>query len=151
MHRLRAPSKDRYSDQYAAEPEYLNVVLAVETFLRESLTQLTEAGIGAERILLDPGLGFGKSVEQNMALISHTSVFRELGRPVLSALSRKSFVGRVSLERDSDPSERLEGTIALTALHLANGARVFRVHDVEPIASALRAAWAVEKSARGGE
>jgi len=149
MHRLRAPAEDQYSDQYSQDPSYANVVLAVETFFRESLGVLAAAGIPAERVLLDPGLGFGKSVEQNMALLANTSYFREIGRPILSALSRKSFVGRVSLLRDSLPSERLEGTIALTALHLANGARVFRVHDIAPVARAIHAAWAAEKSMRG--
>jgi dihydropteroate synthase len=149
MHRLRVPSEDQYSDKYAEAPDYANVVIAVETFFRESLGVLNDAGIASVRVLLDPGLGFGKSVAQNMALLTGTSHFGQIDRPILSALSRKSFVGRVSLNRDSDPSERLEGTIALTALHLATGARVFRVHDVAPLARAIHAAWAAEKSARG--
>ncbi|MEO0632438.1 MAG: dihydropteroate synthase, partial [Planctomycetota bacterium] len=68
------------------------------------------------------------------------------GRPVLSGLSRKSFVGRVSLERDSEPGERLAGTVALTALHRAAGASVFRVHDVAPAVEALRSAEALART-----
>ena len=142
MHRLRPPASDQFSDQYEKTPAYGDVVLTVKEFLRRSLAELSQAGIPTERILLDPGLGFGKSVDQNLALVHRTGELLALDRPILSGLSRKSFVGRVSLGRDSDPSERLEGTLALSALHLAFGARVFRVHDVGPVARAVRAAFA---------
>lgn len=142
MHRRVAPASDRYSDQYEHPPAYSDVVATVKIFFRDQLQSLTTRGIDPSRIVLDPGLGFGKSVEQNMDLIRRTSEFAELGAPVLSALSRKSFVGRLAFGRDSDPAERLEGTIALTVLHLVYGARLFRVHDVAACASALRAASA---------
>ena len=142
MHRLRPPPSDQFSDQYAKSPTYNDVVLDVKDFLSRTLAALTQSGVSSNRVLLDPGLGFGKSVEQNLALIHRTGELLDLGRPILSGLSRKSFVGRISLGRDSDPSERLEGTLALSKLHLETGARVFRVHDVGPVALALRAAWA---------
>lgn len=130
MHRLYAPAKDSYSDKYARGPEYGDVVRAVREFLAEKLRLLMAAGIGEEKVILDPGLGFGKTVEQNLALIHGTPEILSLGRPVVSGLSRKSFVGRHFLGRDSDPAERLEGTLALSAEHVRYGARLLRVHDV---------------------
>lgn len=131
MHRLHAPSKDSYSDKYARGPEYGDVVRTVREFLAEKLRLLTNAGVAMENVILDPGLGFGKTVEQNLALIRGTPELLTLGRPVVSGLSRKSFVGRHFLGRDSDPSERLEGTLALSAEHMRFGARLLRVHDVK--------------------
>lgn len=139
MHRLRPPASDSYSDKYAQAPHYEDVVVAVREFLRERLAAAIAAGVSPDAIILDPGLGFGKSVEQNMELIARTSELMTLGRPILSALSRKSFVGRVSLGRDSTSDERLPGTMALTEAHYRAGARIFRVHDVAPIAQTLRA------------
>ncbi|MBX3390407.1 MAG: dihydropteroate synthase [Phycisphaeraceae bacterium] len=143
MHRRVPPARDSYSDQYKQAPEYGDLVADVRTFFEQSLRTLTSRGLDPLSIVLDPGLGFGKSVEQNCELIRRTSEFESLARPILSGLSRKSFVGRLSFGRDSDPSERLEGTIALSVIHFLNGARIFRVHDVAACASALRAAAAL--------
>jgi dihydropteroate synthase len=143
MHRLAPPAADRYSDRYDAPPAYPGgVVPAVRAFLAERAGAARAAGVPADRVLLDPGLGFGKSVEQNLELLRATPDLLALGHPVLSALSRKSFVGRLGLGRDSDPSERLPATLALSVLHLHAGARVFRVHDVAEHRQALDAAWA---------
>lgn len=142
MHRLKQPANDSYSDRYSAAPAYSDVVLDVKSFLEQTLAALASRGIEPARVLLDPGLGFGKSVEQNLDLIRRTGEIAAIGRPILSGLSRKSFVGRVAFGRDSDPVERLEGTIALSVLHLLHGARLFRVHDVAACASALRASSA---------
>jgi dihydropteroate synthase len=142
MHRLTLPARDRYSDGYATPPAYTEVVSDVKAFLAERTGAALRAGVSPEQIVVDPGLGFGKSVGQNLELIRRTGELASLGRPVVSALSRKSFVGRVSLGRDSDPAERLAGTLALSVAHLAAGARLFRVHDVREHAEALRAAWA---------
>ncbi|MEZ6242031.1 MAG: dihydropteroate synthase [Phycisphaerales bacterium] len=142
MHRLAPPSEDSYSDAYREAPRYEDVVADVRAFLGERLRAALEAGIEARRVVLDPGLGFGKSVGQNLELIERTNELTSLGRPVLSALSRKSFVGRLSLGRDSSPSERLAGTLALSVRHLRAGARLFRVHDVSPHVEALGTAWA---------
>ncbi|MEM9559467.1 MAG: dihydropteroate synthase [Planctomycetota bacterium] len=151
MHRAAPPQRDRYSDAYSAEPAYpAGVVEAVRTFLRARLDAALAAGVRADALLLDPGLGFGKSVKQNLELIRATGELLTLGRPVLSALSRKSFVGRVSLGRDSEPAERLGGTLSLSALHLASGARVFRVHDPGAAGQAIRAAWACLADGAGG-
>ncbi len=142
MHRLAPPAADRFSDRYDAPPDYpRGVVAEVATYLATRLEAAVAAGIPREAVLLDPGLGFGKSVEQNLDLIRHTPALLAIARPVMSALSRKSFVGRVSLNRDSTPDERLPGTLALSVLHLQAGARVFRVHDTAPHRQALDAAW----------
>lgn len=150
MHRRLPPARDSYSDRYSQTPEYGDVVEDVRAFFEQSLRTLAERGIEPGRVLLDPGLGFGKSVEQNLELIRRSTEFAGLGRPILSGLSRKSFVGRVAFGRDSDPAERLEGTLALSVLHLASGARMFRVHDVAACASAIRAAWAFFRAESSG-
>lgn len=143
MHRIVSPPGDSYSDRYASSPEYGDVAGEVRSFLSGRARAAQEAGVAPECIALDPGLGFGKSVEQNLELIRRTRELASLGYPVVSALSRKSFVGRVGLGRDSEPAERLAPTIALSVAHGLHGARLFRVHDVAPHAEALRAAWAV--------
>ncbi|MBM4109038.1 MAG: dihydropteroate synthase [Phycisphaerae bacterium] len=143
MHRLAPPDRDRYSDRYEAPPEYPDVVESVRMFLADRLAAAINAGVDPDALVLDPGLGFGKSVEQNLALIRGTPRLLSLGRPVLSGVSRKSFAGRAALGRESDPSERLAPSLALSVLHLASGARLFRVHDVAEHVAALGAAWAV--------
>jgi len=144
MHRATVPERDRYSDRYSATPEYPGgVVAAVLAALRDARDRAHAAGVAHDALVLDPGLGFGKSVEQCLELIRATPDLGALGAPVLSALSRKSFVGRVSLGRDSDPGERLAGTLALSVLHHRAGARLFRVHDVAPHREALDAAAAL--------
>jgi dihydropteroate synthase len=140
MHRLVSPCADRYSDQYARAPEYGDVVRDVGAFLRERVTAAVAAGVSRDAIVVDPGLGFGKSVEQNLELLDRTAELAG-GMPLLSALSRKSFVGRVWLKRDSEPSERLEGTLAMSERHLRAGAMLFRVHDVAEHRRVLDAAW----------
>jgi dihydropteroate synthase len=130
MHRLSPPGEDSYSDRYSEEPMYADVVEDVRAFLRERATRAEALGVRHEGIMVDPGLGFGKSVEQNVALIERTAEIASMGYPVLSGLSRKSFVGRVTLGRDSTPGERLEGTLAMSVRHMKAGAAIFRVHDV---------------------
>ncbi len=142
MHRLAPPTADSYSDKYDEAPVYGDVVAGVRAYLEQRLRAAVSAGIDAGRVVLDPGLGFGKTVDQNLELISRTGELLTLGRPVLSALSRKSFVGRAGLGRDSSPGERLAGTLALSVVHQLAGARLFRVHDVGEHAEALRAVWA---------
>ena len=143
MHRLAPPGVDSYSDQYSEAPRYREVVTEVRGFLRNRAHKALVSGVDPRSIMLDPGLGFGKSVEQNLALIRSTGELCSLGHPVLSALSRKSFVGRITLDRDSDPSERVEGSLGCSVAHLLAGARFFRVHDVAEHRRALDAAWAV--------
>ena len=140
MHRLAPPGADSYSDRYRDAPVYTDVVAEVARFLASRAARAVELGVRPEGILLDPGLGFGKTVEQNLDLIARTPELVRLGYPVLSALSRKSFVGRVSLGRDSTPSERLPGTLGMSVVHFQTGSSVFRVHDVGEHRGALDAA-----------
>jgi dihydropteroate synthase len=143
MHRRTEPRLDRYADAYERSPIEGDIVIHVRGALQERLHAARAAGIDPEAVVLDPGLGFGKTVEQNLDLIGRTGDLTALGRPVLSGLSRKSFVGRASLGRDSQPSERLAGTLSLSAAHRQAGASIFRVHDVGPHEQALRAIDAV--------
>ncbi|MDF1809361.1 MAG: dihydropteroate synthase [Phycisphaerales bacterium] len=143
MHRAILPELDQYSDQYedGQRPISDSVVDRVVKELSVRREFALQAGVGNTNIVLDPGLGFGKDVDQNLALIRQTGQFLKLGHPVMSALSRKSFVGRLSLDRDSTPKERLWGTIGLSVLHLQLGARIFRVHDVAAHRESLDASW----------
>ncbi|CAG0965718.1 dihydropteroate synthase [Phycisphaerales bacterium] len=143
MHRLTRPEQDSFSDRYARAPGYGDVVREVGEYLSGRAGAALGAGVACESVALDPGLGFGKSVEQNLELIRRTREISDLGYAVVSGVSRKSFVGRVSLGRDSAPAERLAGSLAMSVAHLAAGARVFRVHDVREHREALAAAWAV--------
>lgn len=148
MHRERAPDQDRYSTDYVTSgaPIRGDVVTHVERALRALLESAIRAGVDERAIILDPGLGFGKTVEQNLELIRATERLLAIGCPLLSALSRKSFVGALSAGPGQTiaPESRLGGTIALTLEHLRRGVRLFRVHDVRPVAEAIRAAWAAE-------
>lgn len=139
MHRLKMPAEDSYSDRYVAAPRYGDVTADVASFLKVRADAALAAGVSHDSIVLDPGLGFGKTVDQNLALIRETSKLLLLGYPVLSAASRKSFVGRIALARDSVPSERLAGTLTVSIAHYLAGARLFRVHDVGAHVEALRA------------
>ncbi len=148
MHRLRAPARDSYSDAYSQAPQYRDVVLEVRAFLAGRIEAAEAAGIAPESIVIDPGLGFGKSVEQNLELIARTGELLALGPPVLSGASRKSFVGRVSFGAASEPRARLAGSLAISVAHFLAGASIFRVHDIAEQAQALRAAEAVRRAAR---
>mgnify|MGYP001462184847 CR=1 FL=1 len=147
MHRVFAPDRDRYSTAYtgADAPIAGDVVEVVRRGLRALMERAVSAGVDARAIVLDPGLGFGKTVEQNLELIRRTGELCRMGRPVLSGISRKSFVGKVGGGGGSgaplSPKERLPGTLALSVEHLRAGARVFRVHDVAEHVSVLGEAW----------
>lgn len=130
MHRRTPPGEDSYSDRYQNAPTYADVVREVLEFLLARARLAESLGIARESIMIDPGLGFGKSVDDNLALVRGMNAIVRSGYPVLGAASRKSFVGRVSLGRDSTPSERLAGSLAMAGMMHAGGIRLFRVHDV---------------------
>jgi dihydropteroate synthase len=163
MHMLGSPRTMQH------EPRYDDVVSDVKAFLEERLAFAVRAGIAEERILLDPGIGFGKTVAHNLQLLRRLGELVALGRPVVVGTSRKSFLGRLASRARSrehafsdesadglpnrlaepatadsvpSPQERLPGTIATNVLALERGASVFRVHDVAPVAAALRVAAA---------
>ena len=118
------------------DPHYDDVVSDVKAFLEERMAAAIRAGVAEDRILLDPGIGFGKTLEHNLELLARLSEIVALGRPVVIGTSRKSFLGR--LTGREDPGERVAGTIATNVLAYERGARVFRVHDVTPVLDALR-------------
>ena len=116
------------------DPHYDDVVNDIKAFLAERMAFAAQAGIARERILLDPGIGFGKTVAHNLELLRRLDEFLDLGRPVLIGTSRKSFLGRLT-GRDVD--DRVAATIATCVLAYERGASVFRVHDVAPVRDAL--------------
>ena len=145
MHRLAPPERDSYSDRYAHPPEYGDVVAVVREFLGRRAAAAESTGIAPEAILVDPGLGFGKTVAQNLELVRRTGEIAALGYGVLSGASRKSFVGRAMGLSESEPKQRLMGSVAISVAHYLAGARVFRVHDVAEQRTALLAAAAVNR------
>lgn len=103
----------------------------VLNFLRRSLDIASAAGVSADRIVLDPGIGFAKTQPQNVALLRHLDALHELGRPILLGVSRKSVLGHL-LPELATPADRLEATLAVTALAVRQGVQLHRVHDVLP-------------------
>jgi dihydropteroate synthase len=122
------------------DPRYGDVVSEVRAFLEERLAFAVGEGVEEERVWLDPGIGFGKTVEHNLELLRRLDEIVAIGRPVVVGTSRKSFLGKLVGGRDE--SERLPGTIATNVIALERGARVFRVHDVAQVRDALTVAAA---------
>jgi dihydropteroate synthase len=110
-------------------PEYRNVASEVLDFLRERVVRLEEVGIDAERVVIDPGIGFGKTRDHNWTLLRRIGDLARLGRPVLLGVSRKSFLGP---QAGDARAERISGGLGCTAWAATQGVRIFRTHDVEP-------------------
>lgn len=125
------------------QPHYEDVITEVYAFLAERMEAALAAGIAESQIILDPGFGFGKSVEHNLELVRHLAEFRSLGRPILLGVSRKRTIGEIT---GKPVAERVMGTAALCALGLANGANVIRVHDVPEMVDIARTVDATLKS-----
>jgi dihydropteroate synthase len=130
-----------------ADPRYGDVVDDVRAFLEERMVYAVGEGVREERIMLDPGIGFGKTLAHNLALLARLDELATLGRPLVVGTSRKSFIGRiladaVGREEPLPASERLPGTIATNVLAYERGASVFRVHEVAPVRAALQVAAA---------
>jgi dihydropteroate synthase len=123
------------------DPRYTDVVGEVYDFLAEGLLRLEEAGVDPSKVVIDPGIGFGKTVEHNLELLRRLREFTSLGRPVLVGASRKSFLGTVSGEQD--PAGRLAESLAAASLAVSGGARLVRVHDVAETCRAVSVAHAV--------
>lgn len=117
-----------------AEPRYDDVVSEVKAFLEERMRAAIAAGVPEQRIQLDPGIGFGKTIDHNLELLRRMDELVAIGRPIVVGTSRKSFIGRIT---GRDVTERVHGTVATCVLALERGARVFRVHDVAAVADAL--------------
>jgi dihydropteroate synthase len=121
------------------DPRYDDVVGEVRDFLEERLEAAVAAGIPEDRVWLDPGIGFGKTVEHNLELIRRLDVIVAIGRPVVFGASRKRFIGHLTGRPEA---ERIAGTVAANVLALERGATMFRVHDVGETRDALRVATA---------
>jgi dihydropteroate synthase len=126
--------RERLGNAYLGA-EYQDFLEDVKRDLMESVALARSAGIPDEHILLDPGIGFGKTVGQNLELINCLDEIRRLGFPVLIGPSRKSFIGYTL---DVPPDQRLEGTAAAVAVGIARGADIVRVHDVEAMLRVAR-------------
>lgn len=125
-------------------PHYEDVVSDIIRYLRDRISAAVEGGVDEEKIIVDPGLGFGKTVEHNLALLHRLGEFRSLGRPIMVGTSRKSFIGKIL---DLDVEERLEGSLASAVLAASRGAHIIRAHGVKETVRAVRTADAI----RSGE
>jgi dihydropteroate synthase len=119
-------------------PRYDDVVPDVCGWLRERIAACESAGIPRDRIAVDPGIGFGKTLEHNLDILAHLDAFARLGRPVIVGVSRKSFIGRLS--QDEPPKQRVAGSLAAGLFAVLQGAHILRVHDVAETRQAL-AVW----------
>lgn len=124
-------------------PSYEDVVVEVRQFFEQRVEACLSAGLPAERIVLDPGFGFGKTLPHNLELLRHLGELSVSGLPILAGLSRKSMVGSLT-GRPSD--ERVYGSVALAVIAALNGARILRVHDVAATVDALQVVAAVQNS-----
>ena len=144
MHMLGEP---RTMQRGVGGPQYKDVVDEVKAFLEERLHFAVAAGVREERIMLDPGIGFGKTVAHNLELLERLTELTTLGRPLVVGTSRKGFLGRILADAAGAAEPvgwvgRLPGTIATNVLALERGAGVFRVHDVAAVSDALAVAAA---------
>jgi len=123
-----------------AGPVYDDIVREVQDFFTERQAQLAAAGVGAEQIVLDPGIGFAKTQEHNLQLLAALETLAQSGRPVLLGVSRKSFIGKIS---GAALNERLPGSLACATLAVAAGVRILRVHEVAETVQAVRLTEAI--------
>ncbi len=115
-------------------PSYEDVVAEVRDFLAERIEAAEAGGVRRDSLIIDPGIGFGKNLEHNLALLRSLDEFAALGRPILVGISRKSFIGKIL---NLDPQDRLEGTIAAAIISRLNGASILRVHDLQAVRRAI--------------
>lgn len=128
------------------QPAYADVVGAVNTFFGDRLARLQEAGVSAEQVVLDPGLGFGKTAEHNLQLLAEVRSFRNWNRPLLLGASRKSFLGRFA--GATAAGARLPASLACACWAVAQGVNIIRTHEVEATRQALRLTEALLKASR---
>jgi len=129
------------------DPRYDDLVGEISGFLAERIRVAAAAGIPGERVIIDPGIGFGKTLDHNLEILRRQESFLTLGRPLLLGFSRKAFLGKIL---GLPPADRLEGTIAAAVLSVERGAHILRIHDVGPVARAVRTAEAILGSGGGG-
>jgi len=125
------------------DPIYKDVVDDIYMYLSARMDTCVAAGIAKDRLVIDPGIGFGKTVAHNLSLLANLARFTQLGVPVMVGASRKRFIGM--LDRDSAPNERLAGSLAAVLAAYNHGARIFRVHDVAATRQALAISAAIRQ------
>ncbi len=135
MHMQRNPQTMQF------DPEYQDVIADVSLFLQERAQVLMTVGIEANRIAIDPGFGFGKSLEHNLNLLKNFAAFSKLGYPVLAGLSRKSMLGKIT---GKDTNERVASSVAAAIMAAERGAKIVRVHDVPETVDALKLWGAIQ-------
>jgi dihydropteroate synthase len=131
-------------EQWGTQPPSPDILAEVKRELRQWSEAAIQAGIARERLVVDPGFGFGKRFDENYPLLARFGELHELGFPVLSGTSRKSFIGRTlrrnDNEKDAPPDQRLYGTLATVVASVLQGAQIIRVHDVKPAVEAVKVA-----------
>jgi dihydropteroate synthase len=137
MH-IKGTPKDMQQDPY-----YEDVISELKTFFAERVAFAKGQGVKEERIILDPGIGFGKRTEDNLKIIKMIGEFKELGRPILMGTSMKAFIGRVT---ESSLPDRIDGTLASVAISVWNGADILRVHDVKKAKRVVKLVSAIMNS-----
>jgi dihydropteroate synthase len=135
MHMQRDPQTMQF------DPEYQDVIAEVKAFLQKRASLLEDQGVAKNRIAIDPGFGFGKSLEHNLKMLADFDQFSELGYPVLAGISRKSMLGKLT---GRDTNERVAPSIAAAILAADRGARIIRVHDVQETVDSLKVWEAIE-------
>jgi dihydropteroate synthase len=122
------------------EPQYVDVVREVRDFLAAQLDQAMNAGVAQDSVVIDPGIGFGKTIEHNLQLLRGLPMLAALGQPLLVGVSRKTFIGKIL---GAEPADRLEGSLAAAVAAVLAGANILRVHDVAESYKATRIADAI--------
>lgn len=129
-------------------PHYENLLLEIKKFLAERIRLAISAGVNKDNIIIDPGIGFGKTLKHNLSLIKNLDFLEELDRPLLVGISRKAFIGKIL---NLPPEERQEGTIAAAIISMLHGTHILRVHDVAAIKRAVRVAEAIMLDRKHGD
>jgi dihydropteroate synthase len=124
-------------------PEYGNLIQEIKGKLRDIVENAVRNGIKKENIIIDPGIGFGKTAEHNLQILNRLSEFKELGLPVLIGPSRKSFIGKIT---GAEAGDRIFGTLASVAIAIRNGADIVRVHDVKEVKQVVAMADAISRN-----
>jgi dihydropteroate synthase len=137
MH-MKGRPKDMQKD-----PSYAALIPEILDFFRSRIAFAANSGIPEDKIIIDPGIGFGKTFDHNLEIIHNLDKFKSLGRPVLIGPSRKAFIGRIL--GDAPAAERLEGTAAAVAISVMKGADIIRVHDVKEMARVVKVADAIKR------
>ena len=126
-----------------AKPRYDSLIDEIITYLHNAITRAEAGGVAKNKIIVDPGIGFGKTASHNLQILKRLKEFKVLGQPILVGPSRKSFIGKIL---DLPPAERLYGTISASVLAASNGADFLRVHDVKEVSQAISVADSIDNA-----